>query len=197
MRKELPQASIEIQDYSRQLVPAGDLVFPSASLRRAPLETLWIGYIRYAANRRFAVWARVKLSIPVARVVAAADLVPNRPIDPAQLRLETREESFSGGVFPKSIEEAAGKWPRTAIRAGSAIRAVDLQAPPDVVRGEIVRVEVRDGGARLSLEGRAEISGSRGDTILVSNPSSNRRFRARVEGKGRVSVDSSLFKVNP
>jgi flagella basal body P-ring formation protein FlgA len=56
---------------------------------------------------------------------------------------------------------------------------------------------VRDGGALISLEARAEASGSRGDMIPVSNPASHRRFRARVEGKGRVSVDSSLPKVNP
>jgi flagella basal body P-ring formation protein FlgA len=197
MQKELPQAAIEIEDYSRQPVPAGDLAFPASSLRRAPRETLWIGYVRYAGNRRFTVWARVRLSIPVERVVAAADLAPNRPIHAAQLRLETREVSFSEGVFPKSIEEVAGQWPRAAIRAGSAIRAVELQVPPDVVRGETVHVEVRDGGALVSLEARAEASGSCGDTIPVSNPTSHRRFRARVEGKGRVSVDSSLPKVNP
>src|ERR1017187_1656478 len=197
MRKELPQAAIEIEDYSRQPAPAGDLAFPASSLRRAPRETLWIGYVRYAGNRRFTVWARVRLSIPVERVVAAADLAPNRPIDRAQLRLETREESFSDGASPKSIGEVAGKWPRIAIRAGSCIRAVELQVPPDVVRGKTVHVAVRDGGALVSLDARAEASGSRGDTIPVSDPISHRRFRARVEAKARVSVDSSLPKVIP
>jgi flagella basal body P-ring formation protein FlgA len=197
MRKELPQAAIEIEDYSRQPLPAGDLTFPAASLRHAPRETLWIGYVRYAGDRRFTVWARIKLSIAVERVVAAADLAPNRPIDATQLRLETRDESFAAGVIPKSIDEVAGKWPRVAIRAGSSIRAVELQVPPDVVRGETVHVAARDGGALVSLEARAEASGSRGDMIPVSNPASHRRFRARVEGSGRVSVDSSLPKVNP
>jgi flagella basal body P-ring formation protein FlgA len=197
MQRELPQAAIEIEDYSRQPVPAGDLAFPASSLRRAPRETLWIGYVRYAGDRRFSVWARIKLSIPVECVVAAADLAPNRPIEATQLRLEAREASLSDGVFPKSIDQVAGKWPRVAIPAGSSIRAVELQAPPDVVRGETVHVEVRDGGALVSLEARAEASGSRGDTIPVTNPNSRRRFRARVEGRGRVSVDSSLPKVIP
>ena len=197
MQKELPQAAIVIEDYSRQPVPAGDLVFPAASLRRAPREVLWIGYVCYAGNRRFTVWARVKLSIPVERVVAASDLAPHRPIDAAQLRVETREESFSAGAFAQSIEEVAGMWPRAAIRAGSSIRAIELQVPPDVVRGETVHVEVRDGGALISLVARAEASGFRGDTIPVSNPVSHRRFRVRVEARGRVSVDSSLLKVNP
>src|ERR1035438_3874434 len=177
MRKELPQAAIEIEDYSRQPLPSGDLAFPASSLRRAPRETLWIGYVSYAGDRRFTVWARVKLSIAVERVVAAADLAPNRPIGAEQLRLETREESFSEGAFPKSLGEVAGKWPRVAIRAGSSIRAVELQVPPDVVRGETVHVVVHDGGALLSLEARAEASGSRGDTIPVSNPTDRKSTR--------------------
>src|ERR1039458_439740 len=131
MRKELPQAAIEIEDYSRQPAPAGDLAFPASSLGRAPRAALWIGYVRSAANR---------------------------PIEAAQLRLEIREESFSGGASPKSIGEVAGKWPRIAIRAGSSIRAVELQVPPDVVRGETVPVAVRDGGALVSLVARAEAS---------------------------------------
>jgi len=197
MQKELPRASIEIQDYSRQAVPSGDLTFPASAMRRAPRETLWIGYIRYATNRRFTVWARVKLSVSVEEVVAASDLEANRPIEAGQLRVETREEPFFGDLPLQSIDGAIGRWPRAAIREGSSIHAAALTAPPEVLRGETVRVEVNDGGARLTLEARAESSGSRGEMVLISNPVSSRRFRARVEGKGRVSVNSSLLKVNP
>ena len=73
--------------------------------------------------------------------------------------------------------------------AGEAIRAVWLEAPKLVVRGDTVQVQVQRGGARLELEGRAEASGSAGETIPVLNPLTHRRFRARVEGKGRVSVE--------
>jgi flagella basal body P-ring formation protein FlgA len=197
MRRELPGASIEIEDYGRQRIPAGDLAFPASGLRHASSEGLWIGYVRYAGNQRFTVWARVKVSIPVERVIAAVDLTPGRLIDAAELRVETRQQTSSAGAFPASIGEVAGKCPSIAIRAGAVIRAIDLRVPPDVLRGETVHVEVRDGGTLLSLEARAEASGLRGDTIPVSNPESHRRFRARIEGKGRVSVDSSLFKVNP
>jgi flagella basal body P-ring formation protein FlgA len=197
MRKALPQATIEMADYSRQPVPDGELTFPANSLRRAPHDALWLGYVSYGGSRRFTVWARVKVTIPVDRVVAAAELPPNVPISPDQLRVETRQEAYSTGLFLKSIQEAAGKAPRAAVPAGAPIRAIELQIPPDVVRGETVHVEVHDGGAILSLEVRAEASGTRGETILVSNPATNRRFRARIEGKGRVSVDSSSLKVNP
>jgi flagella basal body P-ring formation protein FlgA len=59
------------------------------------------------------------------------------------------------------------------------------------MRGETVHVEVRNGAARLELDGIAETSGSVGQFIPILNSSSKKRFRARVEGKGRVSVDAA------
>ena len=91
--------------------------------------------------------------------------------------------------FAAAIEDVAGKALRRPVAAGEAIRAVWLEAPKLVVRGDTVQVQVQRGGARLELEGRAEASGSAGETIPVLNPLTHRRFRARVEGKGRVSVE--------
>jgi flagella basal body P-ring formation protein FlgA len=72
-----------------------------------------------------------------------------------------------------------------------------LENPRDVMRGDTVRVEVRDGGAHLELEATAEGSGAFGEIISVLNPISKKRFPARVEGKGRVSVDAAVAKVMP
>jgi flagella basal body P-ring formation protein FlgA len=63
-----------------------------------------------------------------------------------------------------------------------------LNRAPDVARGDVVQVEVTAGGAHLALEGRAEANGSTGSTILVKNLSSGKDFRARITGKGKVSV---------
>ena len=57
--------------------------------------------------------------------------------------------------------------------------------------GETVKVAVRNGGAQLELEAQAEGSGAVGEIIYVRNPNSHRRFRARVEGAGRVAVDAA------
>jgi flagella basal body P-ring formation protein FlgA len=72
-----------------------------------------------------------------------------------------------------------------------------LENPKEVVIGDTVTVEVRNGGAHLELEAQAEGSGAVGETIPVRNPESHRRFLARVEGKGRVSVGPAASKVNP
>jgi flagella basal body P-ring formation protein FlgA len=187
MRQELPGAAIEILDFSRQSAPAGAIEFHRGDLRNGPAGCFWTGYIRYAGNRRFAIWAKVKVSVKSTRVVAAGDLRPGKQISAGDILIDPRDE-FPDGRIARSLEEVAGKWPRVFIRAGSEIRLDVLEIPKDVMRGETVRVEVQSGGAHLELEARAEGSGSVGDTVLVRNTSSDKSFLAHIDGKGRVSV---------
>lgn len=197
MQKALPQTSIEILEFSRQPVPEGEVEFPARGLRRGAGGALWVGCVHYAGNRAFAIWARVKVLVAVERVVAVGDLASGQPVAAAQLRLETRQEFPASEPFARTIDQVAGKWPRLPIRAGTAIRTDWLENPREIMRGETVRVEVRDGGAHLELEATAEGPGALGETIPVRNPISKKRFLARVEGKGRVSVDAAAAKVMP
>ena len=197
MRKALPNAEITLLDYGRQPQPAGEIEFSASSLRPAPGGALWYGSVRYAGSRRFALWARVAALVTVSRVIAVADLRPGQAIAAEHLRVETRQQFPLAAPFLQSAEEALGKWPRIAIRAGAEIRMDMLQDPKDVMRGETVKVDVRNGAAHLELEAQAETSGSVGDTIAVTNPTSHKRFLARVEGKGKVSVGAAATKVNP
>jgi flagella basal body P-ring formation protein FlgA len=197
MRKAMPDADITILDYGRQPVPSGDLEFPPSGMHSGPVDALWTGYVHYAGTRRFAVWARVKVLVPVTRLIAAVDLEPGHAITPEQVRTQTRREPPPPLPVPASGVEAIGKWPRTAIHAGTAIRAAMLENPKEVLRGDTVTVEVSNGGAHLELQAVAEGSGALGETISVLNPDSHRRFQARVDGKGKVSVGSPAGKVNP
>jgi flagella basal body P-ring formation protein FlgA len=197
MRMVLPEADIAIVEYGRQPLPAGEIEFPLSGLGRGTGDALWIGYVHYAGTRRFALWARVKVLVAVTRVIAAEDLPPGQAIPAEQVRIETGRQSPQAVPFLESGGQAIGKWPRVRIRAGTALRAGMLENPKEVVRGDSVTVEVRNGAAHLELEARAEASGAVGETIAVLNPESHKRFLARVEGKGRVSVGSSAVKVNP
>jgi flagella basal body P-ring formation protein FlgA len=187
MQEELPAAHIELRDFSRQPAPEGALVFPVSGLRQGPEGGYWNGYVSYGGNHRFTLWARVKVTVARARVVAAQDLKPGVALDAAQLRVETREEVPAAGLA-SAVEEVAGKVPRRAIAAGTALRAEWLEPAKVVLRGETVEVEAVRGGARLELECVAEASGAIGETIAILNPVSKRRFQARVESKGRVVV---------
>ncbi len=197
MKSTLPQAHIEILEYSRQPAPPGELELPRQGLREGAQRNgaLWTGSVRYAGNRRFLIWARVRVTAGVRRVVAMADLKPGQPIEPGQILEQTREEFPASGDFAITLDQVAGKWPRLALHAGSEIRLDQLVDAKDVARGERVRVDVVEGAARLEFEGIAESSGSAGEMIPVRNPGTNRRFRARVEGKGRVSVGGATVKV--
>jgi len=200
MQRTLPGAHIEILECSRQPAPQGEIEFPRAGLRASAegaIRTsaageLWTGNVRYAASRRLAVWARVKVLVKVDRVVAMADLPPGKPIAPGEVRVVTREEFPVPEAFALAAEEVIGRLPRLLIRAGSPIRTAQLDSPKEVVRGDRVVVEVHDGLARLKLEAQAEGSGAAGQTILVRNPASGKCFRARVEAKGLVSVNASV-----
>ena len=184
-QKEMSAAHIELLDFSRQPAPAGELTFPVSGLRQGPAGGYWSGYVSYGGNHRFTLWARVKLTVAAARVVAAQDLKPGMALNAAQLRVETREAVPAAG-FVIAIEEVAGKVLRRSIRAGTALRAEWLAPAKVVLRGETVRVEAVRGGARLEMEGVAEGSGAMGEIIPILNPVSQRRFPARVEAKGRV-----------
>jgi flagella basal body P-ring formation protein FlgA len=193
MQAQLPGARIELLDYSRQPAPEGVLEFAPAGLRPAPGGASWIGSIQYGGRHRMAVWARVNVSVTAPRVIAVDNLPTGRPLEAALLRIETTEEFPSAGASPSTIEEVAGKVLRRPVRAGMAIRSSWLEEPKAVARGETVQVEVREGGALLQLPGVAQGAGAIGETILVLNPTSNKRFRARVEARGKVGVGKETF----
>jgi flagella basal body P-ring formation protein FlgA len=187
MRAQLPAAHIEILEYSRQAAPQGELEFPLSGLRQSPGGAWWSGSVRYAGQHRFALWARVKVVVPVARVVAIEPLQPGHPIDAALLRVESREE-FPATGYLATVEEAAGKVPRRPIAAGTPLRAQWLEPARVVASGDTVQVEIVNGGARLVLDGMASTSGAVGDSVLVLNPDSKKQFRARVIAAGKVLV---------
>jgi flagella basal body P-ring formation protein FlgA len=189
MRKALPEARVEIVELSRMPAPEGVLEFPLSGLREGPAGVaFWSGEVRYAGARRFAVWAKARVTVTEALVVAVAALRAGAAIQESDLKLETREIFPSPGAFAGSIAEVAGHVARRAAAPGAPIRRQWLDPPRLVERGDPVRVESRAGGAVLELDAIAEASGAAGQIIPVRNPVSGRVFKATVEGKGMVSA---------
>ncbi len=189
MRRALPQARIEILDISRQAAPEGEMDFPRSGLRETPAGGFWRGCVRYGGGKRFAIWARVRVRAEEPRVIAAEELKAGLRIEARQLKVDVREVFPAAPGFAASAEEVAGRIPRRGIEKGTSIRTAWLDPPRDVRRGEVVRVVSVAGAARIEAEAVAQASGSAGDVIPLENPVSKRRFRGRVEGKGRVSAN--------
>jgi flagella basal body P-ring formation protein FlgA len=188
----IPSIRIEIVELSRYPVPRGDIEFTRASLPpSAAAPVLWRGFVRYGSQHRFALWARVKVTVPSTRIVAIQNLPAGRRIEASQVRIEPTETFPSTQPAP-SLDQVLSLVPRRSITAGAVLTQNLLDTPREVERGDVVAVEVHSGGARLALEGRAQNSGRRGDAIPIRNLDSGKSFSARVAGKDRVVLTTVL-----
>jgi flagella basal body P-ring formation protein FlgA len=186
-------AKLEILASSQHPAPSGELVFPRAGLQLqqglgAQREILWNGYVRGGGAQEFPVWARVRITVTMDRVVAAANISMGKPIQANQVRLETCENCPLDETVARNLDEVVGYLSKSSLRAGSPLRTAQIERAPEVARGDLVVVQVFAGGAHLQLEARAETAGLTGSTILLRNLSSGRDFRAQVTGKGQAGI---------
>jgi len=182
-------ARIELIEQSLVAAPVGELVFPAAGLSAvSDAPVVWKGYVEYGPNRRFPVWARVKITIQEKHVVAVEDLRAGDLIRAEQLRVETYNGPLLREKPVLDLSQAVGMIPMWNLRTGSTITENLLEAPKDVTQGETVEVTVETDGACIKAQGVAEESGRRGTVITVHNVTSGRKFRARIEDKGKVLV---------
>jgi len=195
MRREWNGSDVrlELRSFSPQIAPQGKVVFPRTGLQLpatsdAQAEVIWRGYVVYGSNRRFGITARARITTATTRVIAVADLSAGTPVREDQVRLESVDTFALDDRPARNLEEVVGFVPRTLIRSGAAVLRSQLSRAPEVGRGDLVKVEVTAGGAHLLFEGRAEADGVTGKTILVKNLTSGKDFRAKVTGKGKVSV---------
>jgi flagella basal body P-ring formation protein FlgA len=184
-----PEARIEILETSRQAGPRGEAVFPRSGLAapspaRPEAATLWRGYIRYDGERKFAIWARARIRVAHVRAVSLQALPAGAPIRANQIRMERAEE------FPSATAsgEVVGWIPRRPIAAGRVLTGALLDPPKEILRGDAVRVQVQSGAARIVADAIAETAGGRGETILLRNRESGKKFAAVVQGKGQAAV---------
>ncbi|MEO8658387.1 MAG: flagellar basal body P-ring formation chaperone FlgA [Bryobacteraceae bacterium] len=184
-------AKVEVLELSRFPVPRGVLEFSRQQLATGQLPAVWRGSVVYAGNRKFAIWARVNITVPVQVVVATKEIKAGQTITREQVKLDERESAPLNAQLASSLEQVSGKVSRRGYTPGSQIWLPTLNAPRDVDRGDLVDVEVHSGASKLALTGKAESAGHTGDVISVRNLTSNRTFQARISGKNKVVVQTS------
>ena len=196
----LPDATVKVIEISLHPVPRGELSFsaerigiPARQDRASPV--LWRGDVIYGGGRRFSVWAKVEITAPVTRIVAAVALKSGEPILPGKVRAET-SDAFPVLRNALTLDSAIGRSPTRPIPAGGEVRSVDLSTPRAVNSGDSVNIEVRSGNTRLALTGIALTPGGVGDTISVRNPESKKIFRAQVTGTGNAVVQPAGIREN-
>jgi flagella basal body P-ring formation protein FlgA len=188
---KIPAAKIEIVSSSQHLAPTGELVFPRAGLQLPAVpssDAIWHGYVLYGDNLKFPVWARARITASMTRVVAVTDLAVGKLIQANQIRLESCEDSPLDELTARNLDEVIGYMPKSPLKAATPIRKSQIERPADIKQGDVIRVDVFEGGAHLMLEARAETTGSKGSKIMVKNDSSGKSFQALVTGKDQAMV---------
>jgi flagella basal body P-ring formation protein FlgA len=189
MVASFPDATIEVVEVSRYPAPLGAVTFLRSGLQKLPAETmLWRGHVTYGEGRRFDIWARVKVTTKQERVLAVEPIRAGSVIREDQVRLQTFEGPPSETRHAASTDQVIGRIAKTTVAAGMPIRTIDLAVVPEISRGDVVNVEVLNGGARISMEALAASTARLGEPVELQNQSSGKTFRAKVSGTGRATI---------
>jgi flagella basal body P-ring formation protein FlgA len=188
-----PAARVDVLAISGNQAPAGKVSFPISGLLASTItgpETpvTWRGEVLYHGSRKFSIWARVKISATMTRVVATQLIQPGQTVLPPQVRLETYDDFPLRNDIARNLEEVVGRMPRRAIRIGLPVFRSELIEPFQVQRGDLVDVTAIAGAAQLHVPALAETPGRQGDLITLKNAHSGKSFRARIEGKDKALV---------
>ena len=190
---QAPTARVDVLAISRTQAPAGQVVFPISGLLASTITgpdtpVTWRGEVHYQGSHQFSIWARVKISATMTRVVATQVVLPGQTVTPAQVRIETYDDFPLRNDIARNLEEVIGRMPRRPLRVGLPVFRADLIEPFQVQRGDLVEVTAIAGAAELHVPALAETRGRQGDIISLQNTHSGKIFRARIEGKDKALV---------
>jgi flagella basal body P-ring formation protein FlgA len=120
-------------------------------------------------------------------VVAARPVTAGHALTADDLKLTAMPvQQFAGRQVYFDPAQLIGAEADMSLASGMPITTDAVQAPVMVKAGQTVAVNVVSGGVQLSLDATAEQTGRIGDTILLTNPSTGRRFTAQVTAGGVV-----------
>jgi flagella basal body P-ring formation protein FlgA len=188
-----PDAHVDVLAISRNQAPAGKVSFPLSGLLASTLSgpdtpVTWRGDVLYHGSRKFSVWARVKVSATMTRVVATQLIMPGQTVAAGQVRIETYDDFPLRNDIARNLEDVVGRMSRRALRIGLPVFRADLIEPFQVQRGDLVDVTAISGTAQLRMPAVSEAQGRQGDIITLKNARSGKTFRARIEGKDKALV---------
>jgi flagella basal body P-ring formation protein FlgA len=119
--------------------------------------------------------------------VAARPIAAGASLAPEDFRLQREPvAAYAGRQVYYAPDDLIGATAAMNLPAGAILTATALQAPMLVRAGQTTMVTVISGGVSVTVNAVADEAGRRGDTILMTNPSSGQRFHALVTAQGPV-----------
>ncbi len=147
-------------------------------------------YEQAAAHCGAPVWT-LYVTVTVAQteniVVAARPVAAGQVIGAGDLMLKPEPVSdYAGRQVYYDPARLLGGQALMSLSAGTILSADNIGEPVVVKAGQTVTVLVTSGAVEVSITAVADQTGRIGDTILLTNPSSGRRFTATVTQAGPV-----------
>lgn len=137
------------------------------------------------ASPRWTLYVEVTVEQSEDVVVAARPLTAGQTIGPGDIMLRSLPvQNFAGRQVFTTLSQVEGADLMMSLTAGSIITQNLIQTPLTVKAGQMVTVHVYSGNVTLSVDAVADQNGHIGDTIMLTNPTTGRRFTAEVTDQG-------------
>lgn len=134
---------------------------------------------------RWTLYVEVTVAQSEEIVVAAKPLTAGQAITPDDVMLRRLPvQNFAGRQVFTNLTQVEGANIMMSAAAGTIITQSLIQSPLIVKAGQMVTVHVYSGNVVLSLDATADQDGRIGETIMLTNPNSGRRFTAEVTAEG-------------
>lgn len=170
------------------IVPSGNLqweVTPSNPAIIGSNRFSLIARMDSQVIKNFSVRGSLKAMAPAA--VAVSNLQRDDIISASQIRMEPTDiSSIRTPCLQK--EQVVGKKVLRTIKAGSAIELTNIELPPMVKKGALVKILGQKNGIALTATGIAKTDGKEGQVIKVKNAGSEKEIFCRVTAPGFVEV---------
>ncbi|HEY1213010.1 MAG TPA: flagellar basal body P-ring formation chaperone FlgA [Bryobacteraceae bacterium] len=193
-----PGIKVDVVDVCKCNLPPGTLEFPLAGAALPPLghpETpvMWRGQLTSRSGMRYPIWVRARVLAQITLVRAKENIRAQQVIEANQVEAVSVTESPLRFAGMQTAATYIGKLAGRSVPEGTYLDLRSVRMPSDVMRGEVVKVDVIDGATHLQLQARAETAGNIGDKVTLVNPSGFRRFQATISGPGRARITLSSF----
>lgn len=193
-RTALPAGDLTISHFTSSpdtiTVPAGRREFrvvshgQSKSLGQQTMVTdIWVNGV---ASARVTLSGDLEVQGDV--VCAARSLSRNSLITADDLLVVRRNLNMLGPDLVTDLKQAIGKEVNTTLQPGSPLYGRFIKEPTVVKRGDIVSIRAASGALTITVPGRVQIAGAKGDLIKVKNMMSRKEIYATVVGPRTVQA---------
>lgn len=156
-----------------------------------------IGHVSYSPGSGRFVMRLANAPVAIAGAAQVSEAVPvlTRAVERGEIIVEDdiaylEMAVVRGANFVRNADDLIGKEARRRLTAQTPLRASDVAAPVLVRKGALVTLSYVVEGLRLTHQGVAMKSGTRGDVISVRNIQSERVLKGVVEAENFVAVAS-------